>query len=225
MTAGLGNPLLERFERWRAGATTEGPDAWQARFGFAVPDDRALDLIARHSPGGVVEIGAGTGYWARLLADRGVDVVAYDIAPPPAPDNSWFAGQQPWHPVIAADERIVTRHADRTLLLVWPTRDEDWAADAALLHLEGGGRRLVYVGEPPGGRSGDARLHAVLGLAEGCLACAYGVTDVPCTCGVGTRWTVLQQLPLPRWGDREDTLYLCAPPAPAGSRRRRRFRR
>jgi hypothetical protein len=30
----------------------------------------------------VVEVGAGTGYWAALLRARGVDVVAYDVRPP-----------------------------------------------------------------------------------------------------------------------------------------------
>ena len=27
-------------------------------------------------------MGAGTGYWAALLRSRGVDIVAYDVAPP-----------------------------------------------------------------------------------------------------------------------------------------------
>lgn len=34
----------------------------------------------------MVEIGAGTGYWARCLAERGVEITAYDLNPP-APDS------------------------------------------------------------------------------------------------------------------------------------------
>lgn len=226
MNAVIGNPLLERFERWRAGDSREDPATWRSRYGFAIPSEDALDLIAAQSPGGVVELGAGTGYWARLLADRGVDVVAYDLAPPPSQDNRWFAGQTPWFPVEPGDEGVVARHADRTLLLVWPARNETWAADAAVAHLANGGQRLVYVGEPPGGRTGDLRLHAALGLIERCVACAYGVDTVPCTCDVRSRWRLRQRIALPQWDDRDDTLFLFAPgaPIPEGAWLRRRSR-
>ena len=182
------------------------------RYGFAVPSPAALDLVAAHSPAGVVEIGAGTGYWARLLHERGVDDVAYDIAPPPAETNPWFAGQEPWYPVQEGTEQRVLEHLDRTLVLVWPTRNENWAADAAQLHLDGGGRYLVYVGEEPGGRTGDLRLHALLGLVDGCLACAYGVLTAPCTCGVTERWRLLRRLDLPMWHEEDQRLYLFTHP-------------
>lgn len=203
----VGNPYLEAWRR-AGGDGTPGRDEVLARFGFAIPDGTAIQVIVDHSPDGVVEVGAGLGYWARLLADRGVDVVACDIAPPPSLDNQWFAGREPWFPVVVGDERVVSGHPDRTLLLVWPTRNEDWGADAALLHEASGGRRLVYVGEPPGGRTGDARLHAVLGLVERCLACAYGVLDVPCTCGVTAVWRLIDEVPLPSWNGGDDRLYL-----------------
>jgi hypothetical protein len=56
-----------------------------ARYAFGVPTEEALAAIAAVSPRGVVEIGAGSGYWAALLRDRGVRVEAYDIAPEPPP--------------------------------------------------------------------------------------------------------------------------------------------
>lgn len=218
----VGNPYLEAWHRACAGNDAPGRDELLTRFGFAVPDDVALRAIIGHSPHGVVEVGAGLGYWARLLTDRGLDVVAYDIAPPPSPDNQWFAGREPWFPVAAGDERVVANHADRTLLLVWPTRNEDWGADAALLHAASGGQRLVYAGDPPGGRTGDGRLHAALGLAGRCLACAYGVVDVACTCGVTAEWRLIDELPVPSWDDGDDRLYLFDR-APAPSARRRGF--
>ena len=52
-----------------------------AKYGFAVPTNEALDAVGRCSPSGVVEVGAGTGYWAHLLQQRGVDVAAFDIEP------------------------------------------------------------------------------------------------------------------------------------------------
>src|SRR5579885_3340312 len=46
------------------------------RWAWAVPDEKAIKTLVEHSP--VVEIGAGTGYWARLATEAGGDVVAYD---------------------------------------------------------------------------------------------------------------------------------------------------
>lgn len=208
----IGNPYLDAYWRRREDVSAPGQTELLPRFGFAVPDERALRLIADHSPCGALELGAGTGYWARLLHERGVDVIAHDIAPPPSSESRWFAGQQPWFPVQEGDERVVTAYPERTLLLVWPTRNEDWAADAAQLHLSNGGKRLAYVGESPGGRTGDLRLHAVLDLVGRCVACAYGIDSVPCTCGVTSRWRLLDQVPLPSWNDSDDQLYVFGPP-------------
>jgi hypothetical protein len=57
-------------------------------YAWAIPDARALRILAALGP--LVEVGCGKGYWARLLRDYGVDVVAYDIAPPPEPAR-WTA--------------------------------------------------------------------------------------------------------------------------------------
>jgi hypothetical protein len=78
----------------------------------AIPTLKALQLLASLSP--LVEIGAGSGYWARLLADCGADIVASDIAAPDS--NSWTAGSQPWSTVIVCDAlTAVRRHPDRVL--------------------------------------------------------------------------------------------------------------
>jgi hypothetical protein len=140
------------------------------RYGFAVPTDAALDAIVACSSRGVLELGAGTGRWAALLARRGVDVVAYDVAPPPSPANGWFAGVQPWHQVHRGDERVVEECAERSLLLGWPTRNETWASDALERYDAAGGHHVVFVGEGPGGRTGDAGFHARLGETAGCIA-------------------------------------------------------
>ena len=46
------------------------------KYAWAIPDERALHILARFSP--LIELGAGRGYWARLLRDRGVDIIAFD---------------------------------------------------------------------------------------------------------------------------------------------------
>ena len=53
-------------------------------YSWSVPSEQALECIVRHSQmsAGVVEVGAGTGFWAALLASRGADVLAVDDTPP-----------------------------------------------------------------------------------------------------------------------------------------------
>lgn len=207
----MSNPLLDAF---RAHGGRPGPDgadraALVRRYAFAVPDDEPLDAICRAAPpAGIVEIGAGLGYWAQLLAERGVDVVAYDRYPPPSTDNTWFTGVEPWHPVVEGDEREVEHHADRLLLLVWPTQNEDWPAEALERFHRAGGTKLAYVGEEAGGATGDARFHKLLGLDDGCVACDYGATNAPCVCDVVPRWEREAVHELPAWHGHADELHL-----------------
>lgn len=191
-----------------------------ARYGFGIPTEPALDAITRCSPGGVVEIGAGTGYWAHLLHQRGVDIVAYDRDPPPSPRNRWFAGTEPWHAVQRGDHDDAARHPDRTLLLVWPTRNEIWAAAAVERYHDAGGASVVHVGEGPGGHTGDDVFHALLGELDTCTQCDYGVATAPCVCGVEARWRRTGTIALPHWpGCHDDAhLYTRRPPQRTWSR-------
>lgn len=45
-------------------------------YAWAIPDERALRICGHFEP--LVEMGAGAGYWVRLLRDRGVTIGAYD---------------------------------------------------------------------------------------------------------------------------------------------------
>ncbi|DAZ92387.1 TPA: hypothetical protein N0F65_003770 [Lagenidium giganteum] len=47
------------------------------KYSWAIPDERALQIIKHYGP--IVEMGAGTGYWGCLLKVRGVDIVCYDL--------------------------------------------------------------------------------------------------------------------------------------------------
>lgn len=75
---------------------------------YICPDDASLALLAELGP--IVEIGVGSGYWARLLRDRGVDVVAIDVRRHP----------NPWTDVILGDHTLLPAYDDRTLLMVRP---------------------------------------------------------------------------------------------------------
>lgn len=221
---GTENPL---WEEWRAVDGDPGPDGSVRRrlhrsFGFGIPDDAVLDAVVDAAPpAGVVEIGAGSGYWARLLAARGVDVVAYDLHPPPSPENKNFGGVEPWHPVLQGDETAVARHPDRLLLLVWPTADEDWPAEALSRFHAAGGRQVAYVGGSHGGPTGDDRFHRLLGSLEHCLACDLGVANAACVCSVRPQWHLVTALPAPRWRGDDDELRIYGRDARERVRRRR----
>lgn len=200
------NPLL--VLHGAAGGQADARAEAIREYAFAVPTDAALDLIRESAPFGIVEIGAGTGYWAALIAARGIDVVAYDAAPAPSSDNRFFAGREPWYDVRVGDEHSVMAHVDRTLLLVWPTFDEAWPADVAERHYRRGGKRVIYVGEPAGGLTGDARFHALFGMLEHCFACGYGLLDSPCICGTESIWKEVRSMEIPRWEGCDDRIYV-----------------
>ncbi len=204
------NPLLDAF---RSAVASLPPDQLVERreqlirrYSFAVPTPEAIDLVAQVADNGVIEIGAGTGYWARALSDEGIDVIAYDIHPPPSSENAWFGGCHPWFAVRRGDEREVASSPDRALLLVWPTRADTWVADAVRLYHAAGGHCVVYVGEPPGGRTGDDALQKLLGNLSTCAACAYGAVSAMCLCSTPTLFEPNRQVPLPNWPDSHDRL-------------------
>ena len=202
----VGNPLLA--ERERLGSLDRSHPERQRlvrRYAYGAPTPSAIEAVADASPAGVVEIGAGTGYWARLLHDRGVDVVAYDAAPPEAGANQHVDAAAPWFPVRFADGRVAAEHPERTLLVVWPTWRDTWAADAVAAFHAAGGQTVVYVGEGPGGVTGDATLHARLGIHGPCLPCRLGVPDAPCVCAIDNLYSLALELKLPRRADTTDT--------------------
>ncbi|MEO7557063.1 MAG: methyltransferase domain-containing protein [Acidimicrobiales bacterium] len=220
----MGNPLFE--ERLRLGPVGVGDptrDRLVRRYAYGIPGPDALEAIAAASPGGVVELGAGTGYWARLLHERGVDVVAYDPNPTADGANPSFDPAPAWFPVRVGNANDVVRHPTRTLLLVWPTWDQSWPGDAAAIHHAAGGASLVFVGDGPGGLTGDSVLHALLGEYGSCLACGLGVVDAPCLCAVDELWHLVRRVPVARWAGGSDACCVYERvDAPARTRRRRR---
>ena len=120
----------------------------------------ALGAIAEASPRGVVEVGAGTGYWASELRDRGVSVAAYDIAPVHLDlHNGYHLGDGgnalPWFDVQAGGAEAAAAHSERTLLLCWPPKESEPGAFAEVATLavdcleQYGGDTVCFVGGLP----------------------------------------------------------------------------
>jgi hypothetical protein len=89
------------------------------RYTYVVPSDSALTMLAALGP--LIEVGAGTGYWAHRLRSIGVDIVAVDHAPVDGErTNRYHPRTRPWTYVEQGDQRVLSGHADRSLFLCWP---------------------------------------------------------------------------------------------------------
>jgi hypothetical protein len=140
-------------------------DIYQARtkavrqWAFSVPSPDAISAITTHAPR-IVELCAGTGYWAKVLALAGCDVIALDkIAT--GNSNDYMGGQEigEFFPVRPGDIPDVAAYPDRALMLAWPPYDSPVAREAVE---SWGGDVLVYIGEPPGGCTADDSFFAML---------------------------------------------------------------
>jgi hypothetical protein len=134
----------------------------QATYAYAIPSPQTVEWIRGFCADlPIVELGAGRGYWAGLLSHSGLAVEAYDVEPPDKSRNISFleaAGQvDVWHPVEFLDgftER--TQTADHVLFLCWPPGWGDSMSSEALAAFQhAGGKRLIYIGEPKGGKTGN----------------------------------------------------------------------
>jgi hypothetical protein len=112
------------------------------RYAYVYPAARLLNAVTRYAP--LVEVGAGTGYWSYLLRNRGVDIVAYDLAPLGSQTgNRYHYDLWPWTEVRQGDVSIAERFPNRSLLICWPPLFSSMGN--ALLHYHG--PNVIYVGD------------------------------------------------------------------------------
>jgi hypothetical protein len=135
----------------------------QTIYAYAIPSPDTIEWITRFCGGRrVVELGAGRGYWSAQLALAGLVVDAYDSEPPDRTENASFlraSGQvDVWHRVGDLDAFAARAGAgsDEVLFLCWPPGWGSTMASKALAAFEqAGGRRLIFIGELKGGKTGD----------------------------------------------------------------------
>ena len=104
---------------------------------------------------GVVEAGAGTGYWAWQMEQAGIYAAAYE---PNEPGQNGFARRE-WTTVLRDDHTAVKHHPDRALFLCWPSYSEPWAAQSLACY---SGDLLIYAGEGEGGCTADDEFFKLL---------------------------------------------------------------
>lgn len=148
-------------------------------YSWAIPDEAAIDAIIEGGP--VLEIGAGTGYWSRLIDDAGGDIIATDLL---ELDGHWKGVT--WFDVVKADAVDAVRRYQqgRSLLVVWPPMT-DMASEALAAYT---GRRVYYVGEGSGGCTGDTVFHRELDISGD--------------------WMLTDTIAIPTWDGIHDRLWI-----------------
>jgi hypothetical protein len=140
-------------------------DYYRNLYGFAIPTAQAISKVLEWSPHGIVEVGAGNGYWAYVLRQWGSDIIPLDIRPVETrtnyywtPDNTNSLGFEQdfrsWVPVynVKDFDYQAKSSEQRALLLVWPPYADSMASDTLKAYR---GDTVIFVGEWDG-CTGDA---------------------------------------------------------------------
>jgi len=157
------------------------------KYAWAVPTPEALRTVAKYAGPGLLSIGAGTGYWESLLAQLGVDVLAFDRRPPtekPFADGGNSHGHTgQFFRVRPGTHRKVRRWPERTPFLSWPSYGESWACQAARWTWA---EHFVYVGEGEGGCTADDAFFVYMERA----------------------WELIEEVWIPQWPGIHDRLFV-----------------
>jgi hypothetical protein len=114
------------------------------RFAWAVPTPAAIKTLVDLSP--VVEIGAGTGYWAYLVRKAGGEILAFDSDPPLSSSQNSYRHRVQYTEVLLGGPEVLKTMPPRfqTLFLCWPPYSDSFAYDCLVTFK---GKNVVYIGE------------------------------------------------------------------------------
>lgn len=111
-------------------------DKLKEKYAWAIPDIRALNILREFSP--LIEVGGGMGYWAKLLQDKGCDIVVYDKYNPPL-SKCWTKVERG-----GPEKLLIESNRHRNLFLCYPDEQES----QAIVCLENfKGDYIIHVGE------------------------------------------------------------------------------
>lgn len=207
----------EALEHWRRTQSylrdlpgAPGRAALVVRYSWAVPSREAIEALVSLGP--LLEVGAGTGYWASLVRAAGGDIVATDLEPA---RSRWHRGGRTWTEVEALDaQSAIRRHARtadgrlRALVLCWPPYGDSMATEAVELFHQLGGAVVAHIGEV-NGCTGDATLPYLLGGEGYCSECDWPDPDgpVPHTCR-DALYKRVRSVRIPQWEGCYDDLSI-----------------
>lgn len=117
-------------------------------YSWAIPTEEAIQALRELSP--LIEIGAGSGYWAWLLRQVGTKITAFDrntSAPPH------------WSEVLEGGAERIPEFPNHTLMLCWPPDRNPLASECLNAYR---GRYLVFIGEKKDGVTADPLFYDLL---------------------------------------------------------------
>jgi hypothetical protein len=163
------------------------------KYSFAIPNDEAIEKIA--SFGKILEIGAGTGYWASLIREAGAEVGAIDLAPVGGPWKNEWAFNQKHYPVVQGDgwRWVEVFTPEYTPMLCWPPMDRT-AADCLNVS---NSEYFIYIGEGYGGCTADDDFFDLL---DGTYFRGPKKDS--------GKWTIEDYISIPQWPGIHDGLYI-----------------
>ncbi|RLF85284.1 hypothetical protein DRN34_04680 [Thermococci archaeon] len=173
------NPYLQVALRHRQDWNWELREKCVKRYSWAIPSNEALNIISKYS--GIVEMGAGTGYWSRLLQDMGVSILPFDQH---VGEDNTYGHRRSWTTVYRGGDEILSKFSPSVnLFMCWPPYDTPMAYDCLMSFR---GKYLIYVGEGYYGCTGDDRFH----------------------CELEERWDGVLYQDIPQWYGLNDGLYI-----------------
>jgi hypothetical protein len=146
------NAYLKEFNRNTKDPWDIDRRALVDKYSWAIPNEQAIDLLVRYSP--IIEIGAGSGYWASLVAEAGGEIVAFDLK-----YDRWNRWHTYHYRVRYGGATKVPQYPNHTLFLCWPPYHTDMAYKTLNLY---GGKYFIYVGESEGGCTGSNKFFDLL---------------------------------------------------------------
>ena len=112
-------------------------------YSYAIPDPGALELIAKYGP--ILELGAGKGYWASLLRQMSVDILAYDIDPKNG--SGYIDGGKAFTFVDTGSIEKIEENPERNLFLCW-TPMTSFSYEALKKFKKSKAPYFIHIGEP-----------------------------------------------------------------------------
>ena len=165
------------------------------RYSWAIPNQKALETITKWSPHGIVEIGAGGGYWGYLLRQMmHLKCHLYDLNP----KEPYGQGKDitMWTQVEKGSvEKLDKWGYGKTLFLCWPCYDESWAYEALLKWQLATSPAVIYIGEGEMGCTADQQFHNLL---NGIEDCEHGKN----------KYHYVESVEIPNWDGIHDSLYV-----------------
>lgn len=130
------------------------------KYAYSIPDDEALDLVARYSANGLLDPLAGSGYWGWLLEQMGVRVKLSDRSPGgPDGDSTWHDSRYITIEKMDALDSVRTYRDYDTLMLSWVPYQSD-IGERVLEEFDGS--TVILIGEGRGGCCGTDGLFDLL---------------------------------------------------------------